>query len=49
LKDRIKLVERVIRCICILDHPIKGTENIPSVQIIIPQRQIKRKNGNYFD
>ncbi len=48
LKDRIKLVEKVIRCICILDHPIKGTENIPSVQIIIPQRQIQRKNGIFL-
>lgn len=25
LKDRVKFVEKVIRCICILDHPIKGT------------------------
>ena len=48
LKERVKFVEKVIRCICILDHPIKGTENIPSVQIIIPQKQIKRKNGNLF-
>lgn len=46
LKDRVRLVEKVIRCICILDHPIPNTENIPSVQIIIPQRQLKRKNGN---
>jgi len=48
LKERVKFVEKVIRCICILDHPIKGTENIPSVQIIIPQRQINRKNGTNF-
>lgn len=48
LKERVKLVEKVIRCICILDHPIKGTENIPSVQIIIPQRQINRKNDIYI-
>jgi len=45
LKDRVKLVEKIIRCICILDHPIPGTENLPSVQIILPQRQLKRKNG----
>jgi len=31
-----------------LDHPIKGTENIPSVQIIIPQKQINRKNDIYI-
>ena len=48
LKDRVKLVEKIIRCICILDHPIPGTENLPSVQIILPQRQLKRKNGTYF-
>jgi Rab GDP dissociation inhibitor len=46
LKDRVKLIEKVIRCICILDHPIPNTENIPSVQIIIPQKQVGRKNGN---
>lgn len=48
LNERVRFVEKVIRCICILDHPIKGTENIPSVQIIIPQRQIKRKNDIYI-
>jgi len=47
LKDRVRLVEKVIRCICILDHPIPNTENIPSVQIIIPQKQLKRKNDIY--
>ena len=46
LNDRVKFVEKVIRCICILDHPIPNTEKAPSVQIIIPQRQLKRKNGN---
>jgi Rab GDP dissociation inhibitor len=48
LKDRVKLDYRVIRCICILDHPIPNTENVPSVQIIIPQRQIGRKNDIYI-
>ena len=47
LKDRVKLVEKVVRCICILDHPIPKTGDIPSVQIIIPQKQLKRKNGTY--
>jgi Rab GDP dissociation inhibitor len=45
LKDRVKLIEKVIRCICILDHPIPNTENAPSVQIIIPQKQVNRANG----
>jgi hypothetical protein len=46
LSNRVKLIEKVIRCICILDHPIPNTDNIPSVQIIIPQKQVNRKNGN---
>ena len=46
LKDRVRFVEKVVRCICILDHPIPNTGDIPSVQIIIPQKQLKRKNGN---
>ena len=45
LQDRVKKVGQVIRCICILDHPIPNTGNIPSVQIIIPQKQLKRRNG----
>jgi Rab GDP dissociation inhibitor len=48
LKDRVKYVDKIIRCICILDHPLPGTENIPSVQIILPQRQLKRKNDIYI-
>jgi RAB protein geranylgeranyltransferase component A len=31
-----------------LDHPIPNTENTPSVQIILPQRQLGRKNGTSF-
>lgn len=48
LDNRVKLVEKIIRCICILDHPIPGTEELPSVQIILPQRQLKRKNGTIY-
>lgn len=48
LKDRVKLTERVLRCICILDHPIPNTNNMPSVQIIIPQKQLGRKNDIYI-
>lgn len=42
---KIKSLGKIIRCICILNHPIKNTNNMPSTQIILPQRQIKRKNG----
>ncbi len=48
LKDRVKLTERVLRCICILDHPIPNTDDKPSVQIIIPQRQLGRKSDIYI-
>lgn len=48
LKDRVKLTERVLRCICILDHPVPNTNNLPSVQIIIPQKQLGRKNDIYI-
>jgi len=47
LKERVKVVGRVIRCICILDHPIPETKSSASVQIIIPQRQVGRKSDIY--
>lgn len=39
---------KVIRCICILDHPIPKTKDIASCQIILPQRQINRKNDIFI-
>lgn len=36
---------KVVRAICILKHPIPGTEDADSVQIIIPQNQVRRRNG----
>lgn len=36
---------KVIRAICILKHPIPGTDDSDSAQIIIPQNQVGRKNG----
>lgn len=46
---RLRVVEdgKVIRAICILRHPIPGTEDSDSVQIIIPQNQVNRRNGKY--
>ena len=45
---KVRVVEegKVVRAICILKHPIPGTEESDSVQIIIPQNQVQRKNGN---
>lgn len=43
--NRIKKVGQVIRCICLLDHPIPNTKDALSTQIIIPQKQVNRKSG----
>lgn len=44
---KLRVVEdgKVIRAICVLKHPIPGTDDADSVQIIIPQNQVKRKHG----
>ncbi|KAL4070812.1 rab GDP-dissociation inhibitor [Scleroderma citrinum] len=39
---------QVVRAICILKHPIPGTEDSDSVQIIIPQNQVNRRNDIYI-
>ena len=41
---KVKSSGKVIRRICILDHPIPNTKDVDSCQIIIPQKQVKRKN-----
>ena len=38
-------VGKVIRAICILDHPIPNTDDSSSCQIIVPQKQVNRKYG----
>ncbi|VDM62593.1 unnamed protein product [Angiostrongylus costaricensis] len=40
--DRVKKVGQVVRAICILNHPIPGTNDAKSCQIIIPQKQVGR-------
>jgi Rab GDP dissociation inhibitor len=45
---RTRLVHRVIRAICLLDHPIPSTADADSCQIIIPQRQLGRKYDVYI-
>ncbi|AQZ12325.1 GDI1 (YER136W) [Zygosaccharomyces parabailii] len=40
--------QRVIRAICILNHPVTNTNNADSLQIIIPQSQVDRKNDIYI-
>jgi len=46
-KSKSKVTGQVVRSICILDHPIKGTDNAESVQIIIPAKQVNRRNDIY--
>lgn len=47
---KIRVVEdgKVVRAICILKHPIPGTDDSDSVQIIIPQNQVHRRNDIYI-
>lgn len=45
--DRVRNVGRVVRIICILDHPVNGTANADSTQIIIPQNQVGRRSDIY--
>lgn len=46
--DRVKKVGSVVRLICILSHPIDGTDGAESCQIIVPQNQVKRKSDIYI-
>lgn len=45
--DKVEKVGQVIRCICLLNHPIPNTKDALSCQIIIPQKQLGRKNDIY--
>lgn len=45
----VKKVGRVVRSICILDHPIPNTNDVDSCQIIIPQRQVDRNSDIYIN
>jgi len=47
---KLRVVEdgKVIRAICFLKHPIPGTDDSDSAQIIIPQNQVNRKNDIYI-
>ncbi|EAU92695.2 RAB GDP-dissociation inhibitor [Coprinopsis cinerea okayama7 len=47
---KVRVIEegKVVRAICILKHPIPGTEDSDSCQIIIPQNQVGRRNDIYI-
>jgi Rab GDP dissociation inhibitor len=42
--DKIRPTGQVVRCICLLNHPVPNTNNAESVQIIIPGPQVGRVN-----
>lgn len=42
-----KTGQKVIRAMCILDHPIANTNDLDSLQLIIPQNQVGRKHDIY--
>jgi Rab GDP dissociation inhibitor len=43
--DKVNKAGQVVRCICILSHPIPNTKDALSCQIIIPQNQVGRNSG----
>ncbi|OBT66289.1 hypothetical protein VE03_04396 [Pseudogymnoascus sp. 23342-1-I1] len=45
---KVQVVGHVLKAICILNHPIQGTDNSDSCQLIIPQSQVGRKNDIYI-
>lgn len=47
VSDKVTKVGQVVRCICLLDHPIPDTKDALSTQIIIPQKQVGRKSDIY--
>jgi len=46
--DKVKKVGQVVSCICVLAAPVPGTNNAESAQIIIPQKEAKRKFDIYI-
>jgi len=45
---KVKKVAQVVRAICIMNHPIPGTNDAHSVQVILPQNQVGRTNDIYL-
>jgi Rab GDP dissociation inhibitor len=42
---KVRRIGKVIRAICLLQHPIPNTDSADSVQLIIPQNQVGRRHG----
>ena len=46
--NKVKPIGKVFRRICIMNHPVPNTNNVSSCQIILPQRQLNRKNDIFI-
>jgi Rab GDP dissociation inhibitor len=42
---KVQVTGHVLKAICILNHPLAGTDNSDSCQLIIPQSQVGRNHG----
>ena len=47
-QDRLVKQGRIIRAICLMNHPIPNTKDAPSIQIILPAKQMDRKTDTYI-
>ena len=45
---KVQVSGHLVKCICILNHPIDRTNDSDSVQLILPQSQVGRKNDIYI-
>lgn len=45
--SKVRVVGHLLKAICILNHPIDGTDRRDSIQLIIPQNDTARKHGNF--
>jgi len=46
--SKVQPTGRLLKAICILDHPVERTDNSDSLQLILPQSQIGRKHGKFL-
>ena len=44
-QEAVKKTGKVVRCICLLDHPIPNTKDALSTQLILPQKQHKTSSA----
>jgi Rab GDP dissociation inhibitor len=42
---KVRVTGHLLKAVCILNHPVASTDNSDSLQLIIPQSQVGRKNG----